>query len=103
MVVEPKKPNLAEIARVAEYIENGGKVHCGHDFWDKKVEVGDIVLCTRCHQYFAKVNGFPWVLKENTYWGGPGFKYRFNSPAHTNHLNDICYVPVQPRVTLAGT
>ena len=95
MIIEPAKPNLNKVIEAAEYIHRGGKISCGHDFWDKKINLGDIVLCTCCNQYFAKISGLPWVSKPQDYG-------HFTEPARTNHLDDVFYVPVPARISTSG-
>lgn len=96
MIHEPKlSPTiLRDVAAMQQYVDEGGTVHCGHDFWGRaeKAEYGDLLLCGACHRYYAKVKHLPWVTLEG------------RTP-RTNHLPRIegdtqsWYAPVEVRVT----
>jgi hypothetical protein len=71
--------------------QTGWGISCGHDFWDKDVDFGETVFCTRCHQYFAKVRVLPWMTKNDYDWG---------TAYDVNHYDSDWYVPVQPRISI---
>lgn len=98
MIHEPKSLSPDLIRKIAErqrYLDSGGIVHCGHDFWGvaKTAEYGDLLLCGRCQRYFAKVKHLPWVCVEKEF-----------TPS-TNHLPaakdaaEAWFMPVEVRVT----
>jgi len=89
VIHEPKNLTLhqkQEIIRAARYkVEKGGVISCGHDFWEhaKDIPYGDIILCTRCYQYFVKMNGLPW-------WndGDANGEFDFQKEPRLNHLDE---------------
>ena len=89
------KHNETETIKKAIEVEQkkrkGLTISCGHDFWEKDIEFGETVLCTRCHQYFAKIRVMPWMSRND---------YDFGTFYDVNHYDDIWYVPVQPRMTI---
>ena len=84
-VIEPKNPDYIKVIEAQEYKKGGGGICCGHDFWDKNVGYGDVVLCTCCHQYFTKIKHLPWIVKRST--------------PHFYHIEIDCYIPVEVRIT----
>lgn len=82
MIYDGKNPNYAEVAERQEYKDKGGSISCGHDFWEqaRKMEFGDVVLCHRCNQYFAKIRHMPWVVKKTEWLSSKVTGYG------TNHL-----------------
>jgi len=90
MIHEPKNLTAEqknEIVRMELYKRGGGSISCGHDFWDKEIEFGDTVLCTRCYQYFVK-------MKDRVWWidGGGQFK---KDPHRVQSLAGVWYHPVE--------
>lgn len=86
MIHEEPNPDFNAIAKDQEkHDQHRGYIHsCGHSkfFWNKfkKVDFGDIILCSICHQYFAKIKNIPWVVKRDK-------RHAFGK-AHSNHLGD---------------
>lgn len=76
---------------------------CGHDFWQqvKKMEYGDLVLCTRCKVFYAKIKHLPWICEPGKMFRWEKGKLKqFNvGDYHTNHLSGSWLVPVPARVT----
>lgn len=94
MIHEPKKltdEQKKEIVAAEVYKRGGGRISCGHDFWNqmKEADYGDTVLCTRCYQYFVKMKDLVW-------WIDGGGKY--NKQPHSNHLDGTWYQPVSMRL-----
>ena len=71
MVIE-KKPDYNAIIARQDYLDEGGKVCCGHDFWGdiKKVNYGDVILCGACHRYFTKIKHIVWIKRPKHSWYG---------------------------------
>jgi len=99
MICEGKKPDYNDVIQSATM---KGQLICQHDFWDQAnlMNYGDIILCQRCGQYFAKVKHMIWVIK-----GGkevlnphPGIKRMILKP-RANHQNVDCFVRVPVRIT----
>lgn len=95
---KPRLPSdqeeLKEAWKIQERKNTGLTVHCGHDFVDKdKAAFGDIVYCPRCHQFYVKARGFPWIACH---------KYFFNKERQFRefHATTTCYVPVEVRLTI---
>jgi hypothetical protein len=89
---------LKEAVNAQEYKDSGGKISCGHDFWDKDIEYGEVVYCNRCHQFFTKIKVLPWITTRGPY----NFeKDEEDEKLHygTNHLKCSCYVAVPLRIT----
>lgn len=89
---------LKEAVKAQKYKDSGGKIGCGHDFWDKEVEYGEVVYCNRCHQFFTKIKVLPWITTKSPWRfekdeGDEGLRYG------TNHLEHDFYVPIPPRIT----
>jgi hypothetical protein len=89
MIFDGQKTNLAEVARrnqaINEHRATDSRVpSCAHDFWDafRKAEFGDIVLCNRCHCYYAKIKNLPWVTIHKKWMSNEIMSYG------TNHLGD---------------
>jgi hypothetical protein len=88
MIYEPKDINYQDVINRET---SKAIVHCGHDdfFWKsfKKGKFGDVVYCSRCARYFAKIKHLPWVV-------------RTSFEPHSNHLSSSFLVTVHPRITL---
>lgn len=80
--------------------EQGLKVHCGHDFWEKaqKMEYGEVVHCTRCNQFFVKTKVLVW-LTANCYNSFAKKPKDRTTVYGSNHLADTIYVPYPIRMT----
>lgn len=92
-LLKATEEELKEIYKRNQDVKNGLKVSCGHDFWDKKIEPGEVVLCKRCNMFFAKIRILPWVTVHELAYEKGKFVYG------TNHLDYECYVPVPVRLT----
>ena len=104
MIIEPSltPEMIQQIIDRQHYKDGGGKISCGHDFWEraKQASPGDVVLCTACFQYFVKTKGFPWVVEG----GHLDIEKRLPVKPKIAHqdavISDgVCYVPVTVRVT----
>lgn len=99
MIHEPKNLTLAQKRDIIErqkYKNKGGKITCGHDFWThaKDKPSGDIFLCTRCSQYFVKMNGLPWWVD-----GGQNMFGRVQEPHSAHHVEaGGWYSPIEIRL-----
>ena len=101
MIYEPKNLTNKQKKKIIEchkYKKAGGKVVCGHDFWDNadNAQPGDILLCTRCGQYFVKANDLPWWIE-----GGVDAIFSHARDTHSNHISDRkgeWYYPIDIRV-----
>jgi hypothetical protein len=86
---------LQKAWKTADYLEGGGSISCGHDFWDKDVDPGEVVFCERCGQFFVKMSVLPWITKS----------VRLTAPSSTgsvlgsNHLDSAFFAPVPARAT----
>jgi len=100
MIINGSRPDLNEAIKRAEIIaqkhHEGGHGYpcCGHDFWDqvKRMEFGDVVMCNRCHVYYAKIKHLPWLVKGKDYG-------TFKTGPHTAHCEDVWMAPLMARVT----
>lgn len=82
-----------------EYKNKGGKICCGHDFWDKQVEIGQIVMCTRCAQYFIKASALPWLVASTIEYP-PSFNVEPSEKYDSNHLETTTFwYPIDIRMT----
>lgn len=111
MILEPEYSEQLydKVVKAQEYKNGGGSISCGHDFWDKsqKAEFGDILLCSACGQYFAKIKNLPWIVKRHKPWSAKYDKKEsgFTYPPKNNHLgegfvdNGPWFVPVDVRIT----
>jgi hypothetical protein len=113
MIHEPRdaaEKHYDDVVKQQEYKDKGGSISCGHDFWEqaKKADFGDILLCTRCHQYFAKIKNLPWIVKRHKPWSDLFIKKPsgITYPPKNNHLGDgfvfkgsAWFIPVHVRVT----
>jgi hypothetical protein len=81
-----------------KWLEGKG-ISCGHDFWEqaKKAEFGDILLCTCCHQYFAKIKNLPWIIRRRKSFACSRSKFTY--PPHSNHLDGAWFTPIDVRLT----
>jgi hypothetical protein len=100
MINNGKNPDWAEVIRnnkrLSEHHQTRGPYSCcGHDFWEeaKKLTFGDVVLCNRCHTYYAIIKHLPWVVE------GHNVSETYSLPPHTNHLSDRFLMPLTARVT----
>ena len=73
-------------------VRNGLKSHCGHDFWDKEIELGEVVFCHRCHLFFTKIKILPWLTKHQ-------YKFEDQAVYGSNHCDTECYIQVPVRQT----
>ena len=94
MIHEPDNLTVEQKRKIISaevYKKKGGSISCGHDFHDKmkQADYGDIVLCTRCFQYFAKMKNLVWWIDE----GG-----KYNKEPHSHHLDGTWYHPVSMRL-----
>lgn len=95
MIHEPKNltdEQKREIVKRELYKRKGGTICCGHDFQEqvKEADYGDIILCTRCYQYFIKAKALVWWIDGNK-----------TRPPHSNHLHyekDIWLYPADMRL-----
>ncbi len=100
MIVNGSAPDLNEaIARgeivIQKHREGGhGYPHCGHDFWEqvKKLDFGDVIMCNRCHVYYAKIRHLPWLVKGKNYG-------TFQTEPRTSHCGGVWMAPLMARVT----
>lgn len=97
MIHEPKtlsQNDLKDVVERQKYKDSGGIIHCGHDFWDsvKGANYGDVLLCNRCHQYFAKIKHLPWVVNN------PSFRYTHHLPQVLGD-SEAWFCPVEVRIT----
>jgi hypothetical protein len=83
---------IKEAIERQEYKDKGGKISCGHDFWEKEIDFGDVVFCTRCKQFFVKMKVLPWLTKHN-------YNHNDNVSYGTNHCEGNWFAPVPPRIT----
>ena len=100
MILNGKNPNMAEAVknnrRIGESMATRGPFPCcGHDFWEqaKTMEFGDVIMCNRCHTYYAKIKHLPWLVEKKEWLGPKVVGY------HTNHLDGAWFAPVSARVT----
>lgn len=101
MISNGKSPNFDEAiknnTRIAEHHAKSGPYPCcGHDFWDevKKLEFGDVIMCNRCHTYYAKIKHLPWLIDHKGKYKG-----WTHQPAVTHHLSGVWMAPIGARVT----
>jgi hypothetical protein len=99
MILNGKNPDLQEAIKNAERINehhctSGPYPCCGHDFWEqvKNMEFGDVIMCNRCHTYYAKIKHLPWLIKEKKY-------PTFTVPPKTYHQTDVWMAPIPARVS----
>jgi hypothetical protein len=85
---------IKEAIERQKYKDKGGKISCGHDFWDKDVELGEVVFCNRCKQFFARIACLPWLTR-NKYSFDKNAEYHYG----TNHLEGKWFTPIEARVT----
>jgi phage terminase large subunit GpA-like protein len=100
MILNGKNPNMAAAVDRnrqinASHHTRGPFPCCGHDFWEqaKTMEFGDIIMCNRCHCYYAKIKHLPWLV-ENKVWMTNEIR-----GYSTNHLSGCWFAPVSARVT----
>lgn len=96
-------PNF-DLDKAVEAKEMYGNIYCGHStfFWEKgrAANVGDIISCEVCCQYFIKATDRPWIVKKRKSAEHAALGIDLEFKAHTNHLNDISlFYPVAVRVT----
>ncbi len=98
MICEGKRPDYNDVINSASL---KGRLICAHDFWEqaKLLDYGDVVLCQRCGQYFAKIKHMPWIVKgkeiENT---SVGIRRVITNPK-SNHQEIDCWIRVPVRIT----
>lgn len=85
--------NVDKIIERQDYQTNGGKVHCGHDFWGKEIEFGEVVLCTRCNNFFAKIKKMPYFVRERKLSNGAPLPAKVAVDSITYYVR----VPLQER------
>lgn len=95
MIHEPNpltREQKDRIVKAARYCAKGGSIGCGHDFWNhaRNKPGGDIFLCTRCYQYFVKMNGLPWWNEGHEYG-------EFTADPRSNHMDGAWFHPVDIR------
>ena len=100
MILNGKNPNMAAAAERNRLINehahtNSRSPCCGHDFWEqaKTMEFGDIIMCNRCHVYYAKIKHLPWITEKKAWMKNEIYGYG------TNHLDGAWFTPVSARVT----
>jgi hypothetical protein len=99
MIFDGIKPNYFEVIENAEAKKT---LVCKHDFWEKAVmmDFGDVILCQRCNQYFAKIKHIPWLIRSKEY---PPNLLPENVRARTKpvaiHKDWPCMVRVPVRIT----
>ena len=82
---------LASAVQQQEAINKGRSICCGHDFWEKEIDYGEVVMCHRCYQFYVKIKVLPWISQRNLDGG-----------YNTNHLEYDMYAPITPRITRCG-
>jgi hypothetical protein len=100
MIINGPRPDLNEaIARneiIAQKRRDGGHGYpfCGHDFWEqvKKLDFGDVIMCNRCHVYYAKIRHLPWLVKGKD-------NGIFKTEPKTCHCDGVWMAPIPARVT----
>lgn len=98
MIVEGKKPDYNDII---ESTKMQRQLVCQHDFWDKTkfLDYGDIILCQRCSQYFAKVKHLICVVRGKEVLNpSPHIKKMMVKPK-PNHKEVDVFVRVPVRVS----
>ena len=103
MIINGKNPNMAKAVERNKKINHLANTNsfvpcCGHDFWEtaKTLDYGDVIMCNRCHVYYAKIKHLPWLVEEKGYGT---YRSREAKGYHTNHLGGAWFVPVPARVT----
>lgn len=90
MIHEPQlsSEQKQKIVDAYKYLNKGGSISCAHDFWDKlkEVEYGDMILCTRCYQYFIKMKDLAWWIDKKE-----AGQFSYAKDAHSNHLGKKPY------------
>ena len=66
---------------------------CGHDFWDKTCQIGDVVQCTRCGDFFAKLYMAPLLIEKVVF--DDTVKYRSN---RHDPVRFVHYIRLSPRL-----
>lgn len=91
---------IKQCIEVEKSKRKGMKIHCGHDFLDKKdtIEYGEVVHCKRCNQFFAKIKVMPW-LTETCYNAFTTPLKKRKITYGSNHLATDCWIPVEVRIT----